>query len=110
MPPSGQGGHVQRLAQHRVAALGQAGFPGPFAGLLDLGIKARMGDRLLGVVEAVMVAERHQQVGQCGFADAGNGVQQVPATPKVGVVVDVLARECARGLPPTPGRAIPEWF
>jgi len=93
-----QHGHVQRLAQHRVAGLGEAGLPGPLARLAQPRGEAREGHGLLGAVEAPVVGQQGQQPGGGGGADAGDGLKQRGLLLQAGVVVDVAADGFADGL------------
>jgi hypothetical protein len=91
-------GHVKRLAQERVAGLGQPGLPGPLARLAQPRGQPGEGCGLLGVVEAAVFAEEGYQPRGGGLPDAGDGFEQFGAALEVGMAVDVAADLGADGL------------
>jgi len=89
--------HVQGLAQHRVARLGQAGLPGPFARLAQPRGQPGEGHGLLGVVEAAVPGQQGQQPSGGGGADAGYGFEQPGRSGNVFSLPDITRVGYAKG-------------
>ena len=89
------GRHVKRLAQERMADLGQPGLAFHAAArLVPPGVESGEGGGLPAVAETGRIAKEGQQDGDGAFAQAGDAVEQrllvLPAGVRVDVVVDGL--------------------
>ena len=89
MSPSGYGGHVQDLAQNRVAVFGNVGFACPLPRFAQGGRKAGKGHHLFGAGKALMRAQGDEQMGHRCRTDARYGFEQSAAFVKMGVVAPI---------------------